>query len=43
MTSVANVSQVLTIDRSQLTSHVSGLVASIMDEIDEGLRLALAL
>jgi len=41
--SVANVSQVLTIDRTLLTEYVSTLPNSMMDEVDEGLRLVLDL
>jgi mRNA interferase MazF len=39
--SVANVSQVITIDRTRLAERVSTLPAAVMEEIDEGLRLAL--
>ncbi len=41
--SVANVSQVITIDRSFLTETCGRLPSHLMREIDEGLRLALAL
>lgn len=41
--SVANVSQVLTVDKERLTERVSSLPASLMHRIDDGLRLALAL
>jgi len=42
-TSVVNVSQVITLDRELLTQRVRGLPADTMRQIDEGLRLALAL
>ena len=41
--SVVNVSQVITLDRELLTQRVRGLPAETMRQIDEGLRLALAL
>ncbi len=41
--SVANVSQVITLDKSLLTERVGRLPASKMRQIDEGLRLVLAL
>lgn len=41
--SVANVSQVITIDRSFLTEPVGRLPSHLMREIDDGLRLVLAL
>ncbi len=41
--SVANVSQVVTLDRSFLTEHISRLSADKMRHVDEGLRLALDL
>lgn len=41
--SVANVSQVLTIDRGRLTQRVRSLPPRILAQVDEGLRLALAL
>jgi mRNA interferase MazF len=41
--SVANVSQVITIDKSFLTERVGRLPAVSMSEVDEGLRLVLAL
>jgi mRNA interferase MazF len=41
--SVANVSQVITIDKSLLTERVGSVTPSIMSEVDHGLRLALAL
>ena len=40
--SVVNVSQLLTLDRELLTQRVRGLPADTMRQIDEGLRLALA-
>ena len=40
--SVANVSQVYTIDRSHLTEKVSHLPMELMRGIDTGLRLALS-
>ena len=41
--SVANVTHVLTIPRGLLTDRVRALPASIMKQVDEGLRLALNL
>lgn len=41
--SVANVSQVITIDKSLLTERVGQLAARDMQRIDDGLRLALSL
>ena len=41
--SIANVSQVLTVDRSLLTQLVSKLPDRIMDTIDDGLRLVMNL
>lgn len=41
--SVANVSQVLTLDKSFLTERVSKIDPSVMREIDDGLRLVLSL
>jgi mRNA interferase MazF len=41
--SVANVSQILTIDKTLLTEYVATLPTSLMDELDEGLRLVLDL
>lgn len=41
--SVANASQVITIDRRRLTERVQRLPARILAQVDEGLRLALAL
>lgn len=41
--SVANVSQVLTLDRARLTERVRRLPPRIVAQVDDGLRLALAL
>jgi mRNA interferase MazF len=41
--SVANVSQIITLDRSFLTERISALSAAKMDEVDDGLRLVLDL
>lgn len=41
--SVINVAQVITLDKSFLTDYVSTLSAKTMNQIEEGLRLALAL
>jgi mRNA interferase MazF len=41
--SVANVSQVITIDKSLLSERVGRVPPAVMREVDEGLRLALAL
>jgi mRNA interferase MazF len=41
--SVANVSQVITIDRNALTERVGRLPGSLIDQVANGLRLALAL
>ena len=41
--SIANVSQVLTVDRPLLTEVVSKLPDRIMDTIDDGLRLVMNL
>lgn len=41
--SVANVSQIITVDKTMLTEHIGDLSAKNMQRIDEGLRLALAL
>lgn len=41
--SVANVSQVLTIDRRRLTERVGRLSTRVVAQVDDGLRLALAL
>ncbi len=41
--SVVNVSQVLTVDRSYLTAKVRMLPAQVMNRVDDGLRLVLGL
>ncbi len=41
--SVANVSQILTLDKSLLTERVSKVETSVMSEVDQGLRLVLSL
>ncbi len=41
--SVANVSQVITIDRGSLTERVGRLPRPMLDQVADGLRLALAL
>ena len=41
--SVANVSQVVTLDKSFLSKRVGRLGPALMEQVDEGLRLALAL
>jgi mRNA interferase MazF len=41
--SVVNVSQVVTLDRTRLTAKVRAVPATIMSEVDAGLRLSLAL
>jgi mRNA interferase MazF len=41
--SVANISQLYTIDKSRLTDYVATLPNSLMDEIKEGLRLIMDL
>jgi len=41
--SVVNVSQIMTLDRSLLTDHVGHVPPQRMAEIDDGLRLVLAL
>jgi mRNA interferase MazF len=41
--SVANVSQVLTVDRGRLTGKVGRLPAQVVAQVDDGLRLALDL
>jgi mRNA interferase MazF len=41
--SIANVSQVLTVDRSVLTERLKRLPPTLIDQVDDGLRLALAL
>lgn len=42
-TSVVNVSQVLTVDRRLLTQRIRAMPASILHQVEEGLRLVLAL
>lgn len=41
--SVANVSQVSTIDRRRLTERLATVPAAVMAQVDDGLRLVLAL
>lgn len=41
--SVANVSQILTVDREVLTERVSRVPAGLIEQVADGLRLALAL
>jgi mRNA interferase MazF len=41
--SVVNVSQVLTVDRGVLTERVKRLSPALVDQVDSGLRMALAL
>jgi len=41
--SVINVSQIITVDKSYLTERVGTLKAKYMKEVDDGLRLVLAL
>jgi mRNA interferase MazF len=41
--SVANVSQLISLDRTRLTERIKGLDAQSMLQIDEGLRLIMAL
>jgi mRNA interferase MazF len=41
--SVANVSHVLTVDRAALTERVGRIPASLIEQVADGLRLALAL
>ena len=41
--SVVNVSQLITLDRSILTSKVKAVPGSVMDKVDSGLKLVLAL
>lgn len=41
--SVANVTQVLTVDRETLTEQVGGLPTTLMKQVDEGVRFALHL
>jgi mRNA interferase MazF len=40
--SVVNVSQIITVDKSYLTERVGTLKANYMKDVDDGLRLALA-
>lgn len=41
--SVVNVSQILTLDKSLLTDKVGSLSGAVMNRVDDGLRLVLAL
>jgi len=41
--SVVNVSQLLTLDRSFLSKPITRLTSSLMSQVDEGIRLVLAL
>jgi mRNA interferase MazF len=41
--SVINVSQVVTLDKTELTKHLGNLDALKMEQVDSGLRLALGL
>lgn len=41
--SVVNVSQVITVDKNILTEKVKSLPSAVVQRVDEGLRLALAL
>jgi mRNA interferase MazF len=41
--SVANVSQILTVDRSQMIQRIGKIPASLMAEVELGIKLALAL
>lgn len=41
--SVVNVSQLITLDRSVLTNKVKTLPGAVMDKVDSGLKLVLAL
>lgn len=41
--SVVNVSQLVTLDKTLLTQRVRALPGAVMDRVDDGLRLALAL
>ena len=41
--SVVNISQLLTLDRSILTNRVKTLSGTVMDKVDSGLKLVLAL
>ena len=40
--SVANVSQIMTLDKSFLTKRIGSLDQSVMSEVDDGLRLVLS-
>jgi mRNA interferase MazF len=42
-TSVANVSQLLTLDKSMLNTRISALPAELLRKLDAGLRLVLEL
>jgi len=41
--SVANVSQFITVDRRRMSERIGKLADNVMDEVDEGLRIILAL
>jgi mRNA interferase MazF len=41
--SVVNVSQVVTIDRSFLTERIGAISSHLLEQVEEGLRLALSL
>lgn len=41
--SVANVSQVVTLDKTFLTEYVAGLPPAVMSQVEAGLRMVLAL
>ena len=41
--SVANVSQIMTLDKSLLTDRVTKINQSVMKEVDDGLRLVLSI
>jgi mRNA interferase MazF len=41
--SVINVSQIITVDKSYLTERISALMGNYMKEVDDGLRLILAI
>jgi mRNA interferase MazF len=41
--SVANVSQIITVDKSLLTERVCSLPSDLQEQVDEGLRLVLYL
>jgi mRNA interferase MazF len=43
MPSVANVSQVVTVDKSFLTKRVGKLAPRLLAEVDDGMRLVLSL